>query len=216
VSRTILERGWTTSAASRTQAPGLDLPSHLVRCAFANLQYVMCRQSEPLLPHIQGEARHPRSSSSSKGLVTACWSCWWQVLGSNQRRRCRQIYRPPRNPALTRPNSIERASQGPHRDRTAVDHRRRSRSSRQPQRDGRDRLIGLAAYAEGVIRPDHAAPLLTILFTIVSNASSSRLAPVRFTRLKLKVIRTCSDGVGPRLLSWVMIVCSIRHAGHGV
>ena len=62
----------------------------------------------------------------------------WQVLGSNQRRRCRQIYRPPRNPALTRPNSTERASQGPHRDRTAVDHRRRSRSSRQPQRDGRD------------------------------------------------------------------------------
>ena len=39
--------------------------------------------------------------------------------------------------------------------------RRRSRSSRQPQRDGRDQVIGLAAYAGGVIRPDHTAPLRT-------------------------------------------------------
>ena len=41
-----------------------------------------------------------------------------QVLGSNQRRRCRQICRPPGNPAVTRPNSSFGVFQGSHRDQT--------------------------------------------------------------------------------------------------
>jgi len=48
---------------------------------------------------------------------------WWQVLGSNQRRRCRQTYRPPDNLALTRSNTTSGRFQGPYRDRTAVSGR---------------------------------------------------------------------------------------------
>ncbi len=63
---------------------------------------------------------------------------WWQVLGSNQRRRCRQIYRPPDKPMLTRVNGPDLRFQGTNRARTAVDTRRTSTSTRHPHRDGRD------------------------------------------------------------------------------
>ena len=62
----------------------------------------------------------------------------WQVLGSNQRRRCRQIYRPLGDMAVTRLNTQSRVFQGPHRDRTTVIHRRQSLQVGHPVPNKRD------------------------------------------------------------------------------
>ena len=84
----------------------------------------------------------------------------WQVLGSNQRRRCRRFYRPPPKPPPTRANSAASDSVGRNRDQTPVG------SQRQPMSPG---------HPHGP-RPTRAAPALVEAARPPLRPSRSRLA----------------------------------------
>ena len=78
-------------------------------------------------PYVTGFSRYQPDTGSATEKVERpsqrAFDLVWQVLGSNQRRRCRQIYRPRDDREVTRSNSPERVFQGPYRDRMAVDAR---------------------------------------------------------------------------------------------
>ena len=97
-----------------------------------------------LLPFAPGYHGMPSTKPLVRGRLQ-----WWQVLGSNQRRRCRQIYRPPDNLALTRRNTTSQRFQGPYRDRTPVSNRTPSASAgshpdRLPPAQDREAGVGAA------------------------------------------------------------------------
>jgi hypothetical protein len=58
------------------------------------------------------------SESNSKVPSQSLLILWWQVLGSNQRRRCRRFYRPPPKSTPTRANSAASESVGWNWDQT--------------------------------------------------------------------------------------------------
>ncbi len=158
--------------------------------------------------HQSPSHQHKRSNALVKGRSIWCGRCWVRTTVGDAGRFA-VCHATPLWLGQTVPNEPPRDHIGPRRRPPPS-----LTDTRQPQRDGRDRVIGLAAYAGGVIRPDHTAPLLTILEFIISNTLSANLAPSGSTGLRTLGTRALGpvnhhvrSASGPRRTS-----CTIRAA----
>jgi hypothetical protein len=107
----------------------------------------------------------------------------WQVLGSNQRRRCRRFYRPPPKPPSTRANSAASESVGWNRDQTPAVNQRQPMSPGHPPS---------TAYSAPAARSSATDPAPSASAPSPADASSASSKP--------KSLPDCLE-IGPRARS---------------